>query len=387
MFIKNQFEIWIQAPCIVTQIVDLIRNNESYVVLNYLCVQLMVQMSPFIPAPKALTDFPSTLTYGKARMDVLRSHICLRVVEKAAFPLFYASLLSVLGLHHESILIRFTGLVREITEEFLMSVESSPPLENRVKNTIKRIVSGINFQVLGPLWLKDDLMSTWYLSPASNTTAFETYVELHECAFVQTLSFGSSGRWTRSAFRSTCWHERYSSTIYVPALVFNITLPLSEKSRHLCRAAVRVVGCIFDAILAETNSTSVESLLSEEGTAKLRNTATCYGLDGLEPPSTSLRDALTVEFAFRHFDKSVKKSVNPLRLRLPQGKVLTSSQLFFVYLMLQHCEKKGGLDTLKLGSAQNLNFVLSRDSNFAAAFNCSRGSPMNPGKKCSSYRV
>ncbi|XP_075743960.1 uncharacterized protein LOC142802798 [Rhipicephalus microplus] len=318
MFIKNQFEIWIQAPSIVTQIVELIRNTESYVVLNYLCVQLMVQMSPFIPAPKALTDFHSTLTYGKARTDVLRSHICLRAVEKAAV---------------------------------------------------------------------DDFMSTWYFSPASNATAFETYVELHERTFVQTLSFGSSGRWTRSAFSSTCWHERYPSTIYVPALVFNITLPLSEKSRHLCRAAVRVVGCIFDAILAETNSTSVETLLSEEGTAKLRNTATCHGLDGLDPPSTSLRDALTVEFTFRHFEKSVKKSANPLRLHLPQGKVLTSSQLFFVYLMLQHCEKKGGLDTLKLGSAHNLNVVFSRDSNFAAAFNCSRGSPMNPGKKCSSYRV
>ncbi|KAL1435413.1 hypothetical protein MTO96_000090 [Rhipicephalus appendiculatus] len=235
-------------------------------------------------------------------------------------PLFYASFLSVLGLHHESVLLRFADLVKEIVAEFVTSVEGSSLFDKRVTNKIKRIVSGINFRVLGPSWLKDGLMSTKNFSPVSNATAFETYVELHERAFVKTLSLGSAGRWTRSAFSTTCWHERYPSTIYVPALVFNITLSLSETSRHVSRAAVRVISCIFDAILAETNSTSLESWLSKEGAAKLRNTVICYGLDGLDPPPRSLRDALTIEFAFRHFEKSVKNSPNPLRLRLPQGK-------------------------------------------------------------------
>ncbi|KAH6938528.1 hypothetical protein HPB50_010274 [Hyalomma asiaticum] len=386
MFIKNQAKIWTRAPHIVTQIVELARNTEPYVVFNYLCVRLMVQMSPFIPPSKALTDFHSTLTYGKVRTGVPRSHICLRVVEKAAFPLFYASFLSIFGLRHELVLRRFASLVKDIAEGFVTSVESSPLFGKRARTTIKRIVSNINFQVLGPSWLKDGLISMKYFSPTSNATAFEAYVELHERMFVETLSLGSSGRWTHSAFSTTCWYERNPSTIYVPALVFNITLSLNEKPLHVCRAAVRVISCIFDAIQAETNTTSLESWLTEVPASKLHETLTCYGLDVPNLPPRSLRDALTIEFAFRHFEKSVKKSPNSLHLRLAQGKVLTSSQLFFVQLMLQRCEKKGGLDTLALGSAHDLNVVLSRDANFAAAFNCSQGSPMSKGKKCSLYR-
>ncbi|KAH7966318.1 hypothetical protein HPB49_015284 [Dermacentor silvarum] len=381
-FMKNQANIWIQAPDVVTQIMELVRNAESYVVLNYLCVRLMIQMAPFIPPSKALADFYSTLTYGKVRTDVPRSHICLRAAERAAFPLFYTSLLSILGLHQDSVLLRFASLVKDISKEFLNSVASSSLFDKYTRAIIKRIVSDINFQVLAPAWLKDGIMSMKYFSPVSNATAFENYVELHERTFVETLALGSSGRWTHSAFSTTCWYERNPSTIYVPALAFNITLPLNDQPLHLCRAAVRVVNCIFDALLAETNSTSLERWLTKGTAAKLHNVVICYGLDKLHSPLRSLRDALTTEFAFRHFEKSVKNSPNSLHLRLVQGKVLTSAQLFFVHLMLQRCEKKGGLDTLALGSAHDLNVVLSRDANFAAAFNCSQGSPMNPGKQC-----
>ncbi|XP_070385893.1 neprilysin-2-like [Dermacentor albipictus] len=384
-FVKNQANIWIQAPYVVTQILELVRKAESYVVLNYLCVRLMIRMAPFIPPSKTLVDFYSTLTYGKVRTDVPRWHICLRAMEKAAFPLFYTSLLSILGLYQDSVLLRFASLVKDITTEFLNSVESSSFFDKDARAIIKRIVSDINFQVLGPAWLKDGIKSMKYLSPVSNVTAFETYIELHERTFVETLALGSSGRWTRSAFSTTCWYERNPSTIYVPALAFNITLPLNEEPQplHLCRAAVRVISCIFDAVLTETNSTSLERWLTKGTAAKLHNVVICYGLDKLHSPLRFLRDALTTEFAFRHFEKSVKSTPNSLHLRLIQGKILTSAQLFFVYLMLQRCEKKGGLDTLTLGSAHDLNVVLSRDANFAMAFNCSQGSPMNPEKQCS----
>ncbi|KAK8785215.1 hypothetical protein V5799_008418 [Amblyomma americanum] len=385
---KDSPNVWLQASGIVSQVLKLVRSTEPYIVINFLCVRLMVQVSPFLPPSKALSDFYATLAYGKVRTDVPRWQLCLRSSEKALLPLFYKSLLTVLDLRHDLTAFRFRTLVGNIASGFLSGVDNSPLFDEAAKAAIRALVPEIKLEVLAPASVKEASLFATYVDKlsVSKATAFETYAELHEQTFLATLSHGSSGRWTRSAFSTTCWYERNPNIIYVPALVFNVTLPAREEPMQLTRAAPRVASCIFDALLVEANNIDSSSWFNQETRSRLRNTSRCLNVQKSRPSMALIRDALSTQFAFDNFQHSVKQHNKSLSVRLLQGKVLTSAQLFFVHLMLQRCKKKGDLDTQSHSSAHDLNTVLSNDRNFAAAFNCSPGSPMN-SQKCHVSRV
>ncbi|EEC03233.1 conserved hypothetical protein [Ixodes scapularis] len=65
------------------------------------------------------------------------------------------------------------------------------------------------------------------------------------------------------------------------------------------------------------------------------------------------------------------------------GLQFSSSQIFFVAHCAKMCELSKGLEKDRLSSHAKCNAPLRHEANFAHAFKCSAGSPMNPEQRCS----
>ncbi|KAH9370912.1 hypothetical protein HPB48_019728 [Haemaphysalis longicornis] len=231
-FTEGDRHVWVQAGDAVSKIVELVRNAERHVVLNFLCVRLIAQASAFVPVSNGVADLYTTLTYGKFRTSIPRWKLCLRAAEKAVFPLFYSFFLSKLRLRDRLTVARLSALVADVANNFANGIDTSPHFDNNAKAAIGKIISGLKLQIISPQWLTDSYLLMKYtdnLRAMPNAAAFETYVALHERTFLEMLLHGSSNRWIRSAFSTSCWYQPDPQTLYVPALLFNVTLGAGKK--------------------------------------------------------------------------------------------------------------------------------------------------------------
>lgn len=381
-------DVLIESPAFVSKMLEIVKGAETHSVMNYLGVRLMIETSPFIPHSD-LTDFYGVLLYGKRRSSLPRWQLCIRVVEKALFPLVYFSLFTDLKLHVS--VRRFVDLTSEIIAEFVRGINASSYLGDGSKAAIQNVISNTHLRVLGPNWLTDPALVDSFADKTPPITgskkALESYVATYEYTFVDSLKRGSAQRWARPAFGAECWYEHSTKTIYVPILVFNVTHALDHTidALQLSRAAPRLNRCVFDALLSEADSTNITDHWLTEGTrTKLQELESCLGVAQKAQPSFgTLRDSLAVRLAYAHFQKSVRTSDRVLALRLQGSRVLSEARLFFVYLMLQTCENSGRLDTTRAFLAGRQWIVALRNNgDFADAYNCSAGTAMNPSKKC-----
>ena len=116
------------------------------------------------------------------------------------------------------------------------------------------------------------------------------------------------------------------------------------------------------------------------------------GLDGLKVNGKmtigeDIADNGGVREAYRAYQKYLKKNG---REKMVPGYLLTNEQLFWIGYGQVWCgnvrpqeEKRRALSDDHSPGKVRTNVVVSNQPEFAQAFNCPRGSPMNPDKKCS----
>ncbi|KAH8039124.1 hypothetical protein HPB51_005300 [Rhipicephalus microplus] len=316
--------------------------------------------------------------------------LCIRVVEKALFPLVYFSLFTDLKLHVS--VRRFVDLTHEIIAEFVRGINASSYFSNVSKAAIQNVISNTRLRVLGPDWLTNPALVDSFADKTPLITgsrrALESYVATYEYTFLDALKRGSAQRWAHPAFSAECWYEHSTRTIYVPILVFNVTHTFDHTidALQLSRAAPRLHRCVFDALISEADSTNISDYwLTEDTRVKLQELESCFDVVAhkAQPSFGRLRDSLAARLAYSHFQRSVKTSDRVLALRLQRGHVLNEARLFFVYLMLQTCESSGRLDPPSIVRAgQQWIVALRNGDDFANAYNCSVGTAMNPSSKC-----
>ncbi|KAL1435416.1 hypothetical protein MTO96_000093 [Rhipicephalus appendiculatus] len=350
----------------------------------------MIQVSPFVPH-SGLGEFYSTLLYGKRRGNLPRWELCLRAAEKAVFPLTNLGVLTDLNTYVSISGLR--NLTKDIIAEFRNDIDASPYFTPASKDIIRSVLNTTRLVVAGPDWLSDSVAIDAYVqalpvSAVGERNALDTYVIYHERTFLASLARRSPQRWSRSTFSTDCWYEPYPDTIYVPLLVFNVSRARDEgaDAMQLSRAGPRLMRCAFDALISKTRApTGVDDQWLEGKTkAKLREVEAC-----LNSPEASLmdrfvrtRDVLAANFSFARFLKAAQTSRHPLALILPPNRFVTEEQLFFIYLMLQSCEKSGGSENRVPSAGNDWNIALRSTEQFPAEFNCSPETPMNVQKKC-----
>ncbi|KAK8762732.1 hypothetical protein V5799_025995 [Amblyomma americanum] len=375
------------CPVLVNKILEIVKSAETHTVMNYLGVRLMIEMSPFIPHSD-LTVFYGALLYGRRRSPLPRWQLCIRVVEKALFPLVYISLFTDLKLHVS--VRRFVDLTREIISEFTRGIDASAYFDNSSKTAVRHVLASTQVRVLGPDWVNEPDLIDAFADKAPAITGsrkpLESYVSTYEYTFVDAMRRGSAQRWSRPAFSTECWHEPSTRTIHVPLLLFNMTEAFDDTidALQLSRAAPRLVRCIFDALLSEANSTNItEHWLSEDTRSRLQEIESCFDAHNAQSSLIRLRDSLAARIAYAHFWKIVKTSDRVLAVRMRGDRLLTDRQLFFVYLMLQACESSGRINSGAVALAgRDWTIALRNSKYFSDTFNCSVGTGMNPLRKC-----
>ncbi|CAN8027919.1 unnamed protein product [Ixodes persulcatus] len=248
-------EVYIQSPYFFSNVVGLVQKTAPHTVMNFLGVRTMIQMSPFLPQSDLL-DVYSSILYSAPRTSVPRWKLCLRTVEKAIPSLFLRSSLADIDLHGSAA--RFTELVSEIAQEFIRGTDTAALFSDSSKAAIRSIINNTDFKVLSTSWIKDNDRFNDYVgaTPSLHSNCLDSYLAAHEHSFLAGLTRSSSERWSQSTFSTNCWSERGPRTIYIPMLVFNITLAFAKdiNAFQLARAGVRIGRCIFDMLLSEINS-------------------------------------------------------------------------------------------------------------------------------------
>ncbi|KAH9374240.1 hypothetical protein HPB48_005560 [Haemaphysalis longicornis] len=130
----------------------------------------------------------------------------------------------------------------------------------------------------------------------------ETYTAVHGCTFLNSLVGGSSQRLRRSAFSADRWYQPYPMMVYVALLAFNVFEAFGHTSSPL------------------QDHPPAAASVSPRG-----------------------RDVLAARVSYAHFWEISE----PLPPRLAGWRLLTDSQLFFTYLVLETCEKTGGQRQLR----------------------------------------
>ncbi|KAL1475995.1 hypothetical protein MTO96_036865 [Rhipicephalus appendiculatus] len=374
-------EVLLKPPEFITKLVVLVKETDLHTVMNFLGVRLMLQVAPFIPR-SGLAEAYATLLYGKRRQADLRWRLCVRVVEKAMPPLFHR--VSLERLTAQVPVEEFTGLVKDIVSEFLSDVNTAPYLDGLARVAIKKIVSKTRFVTLAPAWIFNKTLIGEYgqrIPPTSSERPLQSYAAVHEYNLISSLTRPTDERWARSIFTTNCWYERGPRSIYVPVLLFNVTLLLDDRDYNfqLSRAGVRVSHCLLDMLFAEANSTDPEERwLNQATVTKIAEAQNCFGNDN---GPRQMRDAMAIRFAYGHFVRTLKPRARTMFFRLGPRQNISASQMFFVYLMLQSCEKTSRDETSsKLGVSWNT--ALRYQGAFPKEFRCPLGSSMNSDKRC-----
>ncbi|KAH7951276.1 hypothetical protein HPB52_007237 [Rhipicephalus sanguineus] len=375
-------EVLLQPPEFITKLMVLVQETDLHTVMNFLGVRLMVQVAPFIPQ-SGLAEAYATLLYGKWRQADLRWRLCVRVVEKALPPLFHR--VSLERLTAQVPTEQFTGLVRDIVAEFLSDVSTAPYFDGVARGAIQKIVSKTRFVTLAPAWIFNKTLIGEYaqrIPPTASERPLQSYAAVHEYNLVSSLTRPTYERWARSIFTTNCWYERRPRSIYVPTLLFNVTLLLDDRDYNfqLSRAGVRVSHCLLDMLFAEAYSTDPEERwLNEATVAKIAEAQHCFGNDN---GPRQMRDSMAIRFAYGHFVRALKPRARAMSFHLGPRQNVSASQMFFVYLMLQSCEKKTSRDEASSKLGVSWNAALRYQGAFPKEFRCPLGSSMNSDKHC-----
>ncbi|KAH7946279.1 hypothetical protein HPB49_022502 [Dermacentor silvarum] len=375
-------EVLSRSPEFLAKLGALVQETDLHTVMNFLGVRLMVQVAPFIPQ-SGLVDAYATLLYGKWRQADLRWKLCVRVAEKAMPPLFHR--VSLEKLTAQAPAEQFTGLVKDIVTEFLSSVSTAPYLDGVARGAIRKIVSTTRFETLAPAWIFNKTLVGEYaqrIPPTASERPLQSYAAVHEYSFVSALTRHTDERWARSTFTTNCWYERGPRSIYIPVLLFNLTLLFDNSvyNFELSRAGVRISHCLLDMLFAEANSTDPEERwLNQATVAKIAEAQRCFGRDH---GPRQMRDAMALRFAYGHFVRTLTPRGRAMSFHLGPRQNISASQMFFVYLMLQSCEKKTSRDEASPESGVSWNAALRYQGAFPEEFGCPLGSAMNSDKRC-----
>ncbi|KAH9383134.1 hypothetical protein HPB48_023869 [Haemaphysalis longicornis] len=375
-------EVSIQSPDFIARLVALVEETDLHTVMNFLGVRLMVQVAAFIPE-SGLAEAYTTLLYGKRLQGDLRWKVCIRVAEKALSPLFQRVALENFTVHVP--VTQLTDLVNEIVQQFLSGVSTMPYLDEEARAGIRNVVSKTRFETLAPTWIFNQTLVDEYARNAPSVDGgkpLQSYAAIHEYSFMSSLSRGYGARWARSIFSANCWYERKPRTMYIPALLFNATLLFDRVYNfELARAGVRISQCLLDMLFAEGNSTDpAERWLNNATAARIAEAHQCFGKDNAS--GNGLRDATALRITYSHFLRTLDPRHKEMRFHLGQHRNASATQLFFVYLLLQSCERKTSTDEAPEESMHRWNAALRNREEFLTAFGCPSGSPMVLPEHC-----
>lgn len=113
-------------------------------------------------------------------------------------------------------------------------------------------------------------------------------------------------------------------------------------------------------------------------------------VDGFASNGENAADNSGISTSYRAYQKFLSKHPEERELKVPGFEKYSSNQLFYISFAMSYCGHAKREETIRQLFSDNhsparyrINGVVSNQPEFAKAFNCPAGAPMNPKKKCS----
>ncbi|XP_064469912.1 neprilysin-21-like [Ornithodoros turicata] len=386
--IGRETEVLIEPSDYMKDLISLVRSTHQYVVLNYIAVRLMIEMSPFLPTSAyRLTHSLVESIYKRRRPHLLRWKLCIRATERAAPLLFLHA--SRLAYQTHFAVASVEKHLKALTGELDLSLNDIAILDSASKIKARKLLKRFRFSLFHPHWLTDNEKLLEFVNEMPRTQqgqGLRSFYTLRGFSFYESLHQDPDDDWLGSAFDTDC---RYSDrTVYVPALLFNFSLVNfgGNEAFQLPNAGLRIMRCVLRMILRGISSRSDNAprrWWPDLASSFLKSYELC--LQEYDIANVSTMPLVETTAAVRPV-LNVYLSERGANIRFENLQKYGAYQLFFVYYAIGFCEvshlDNATVAANSLATSLLVNVPLWNNRAFQETFQCPVGSAMNPRRKC-----
>ncbi|XP_072142276.1 neprilysin-1-like [Dermacentor andersoni] len=198
-------------------------------------------------------------------------------------------------------------------------------------------------------------------------------------------------RHASTLFNTDCLHWPQHETVVIPMGMFNHSIPTSPRERmfHVPAIGHRLAVCLFRETFPENFYKPFSVYWTRETSEALKTKEDCfskqYRANDYHAPYvfTRIGENAALRVAFEDFQQRLfTKRYLGKDYRL-ESLNMTADQVFFIYYALSYCSDYSQDSTDRKTFVQDrVNVPLMNMQEFATAFNCAAGKPMNPSKQC-----
>ncbi|XP_070388497.1 platelet binding protein GspB-like isoform X2 [Dermacentor albipictus] len=198
-------------------------------------------------------------------------------------------------------------------------------------------------------------------------------------------------RYASTLFNPDCLHWPQHETILIPMGMFNHSIPTSPRERmfHVPTIGHRLAVCLFRETFPENFYKPFSVYWTRQTSEALKTKEDCfsnqYRANNYHAPYvfTRIGENAALRVAFEDFQQRLFTKRYLGKDYRFQHLNMTADQTFFIYYALSYCSDYSQDSTDRKTFVQDrVNVPLMNMHEFATAFNCAAGKPMNPSKRC-----
>uniref|UniRef100_A0A131YWW6 Endothelin-converting enzyme n=1 Tax=Rhipicephalus appendiculatus TaxID=34631 RepID=A0A131YWW6_RHIAP len=418
---RDNSRILLKSPTFINKTLgDLVQNQPSYVVLNYLGFRMMVELSPYLPdSVSVLRNVWYTQFTGIYKPNVERWRACLHSIDRAV-PLYLLYMYSehLNKTSFREVVARMT--TDKIGRTFAENINRTKWMDGFTRYIAERKIMSQKILSFYPVWvaIKDKFLDHIAQLPAATGTdaikQYFTYVQhFRDDIFkAYTTQKARMKQWPGSVFDTDVLYDILRQAVFIPMGLFNTSVPTNSSVFvvHSARYGVRLTRAMTRMIYEksyyyDTGKVFPEMVWSETSAQNFAKKLQCFtdqysALDDPNNPGQKLNGSTVRESVFEESAaitpafKAFHQLLNVFRIwqrdfRLMNAEHLSSDKLFFIYYVLDNCVKANQDYMMYQMYGSNKAFVkervmlaLKNSREFSRVFGCQEGSPMNPQQKC-----
>ncbi|XP_075745598.1 endothelin-converting enzyme 1 isoform X2 [Rhipicephalus microplus] len=363
---RDNSRILLKSPTFINRTLeDLVKNQPSYVVLNYLGFRLMVELSPYLPdSVDVLRNVWYTQFTGIYKPNVERWRACLHSIDRAV-PLYLLYMYSehLNKTSFREVVARMT--TDKIGRTFTENINRTMWMDGFTRYIAERKIMSQKILSFYPVWvaIKDKFFEhIAQLPSATGTDAIKqyfTYVQhFRDDIFkAYTTQKARMKQWPGSVFDTEVMYDMQRQAVFIPMGLFNTSVPTNSSVFvvHSARYGVRLTRAMTRMIYEksyyyDTGKVFPEMVWSETSAQNFARKLQCFSdqysaLDDPNNPGHKLNGSTVRESVFEESAaitpafKAFHQLLNVFRIwqrdfRLMNAEHLSSDKLFFIYYVL-----------------------------------------------------
>ncbi|KAL3210710.1 hypothetical protein MRX96_008655 [Rhipicephalus microplus] len=340
--LRDDTMLAVKNPAQIVKVKSLL-SSKVQSLFYYLGLHVTVYLSPFLINGQPFEEASSFLLSGRSRSQP-KWRICVRLVDMIMPGLLMLAFEPYMNTSNIFSELMAYIMAEESRADFVDEFSHLQHFDNWTKFVISEKLEQVQMLFLFPGRYSADSTITWLVN------MIEEQVSEMNKSFEYFLKLSAI---VASKWANTTWH--FVSDV-LPLSLYNISIPTSVKEGmfHIPRIGPRISKCLFEATFGTTALNTINIPWTETTLKQFDSTSQC-----------------------------LEKYYSPQeKVMTPAHRVEENSALVIAYE--NHCTSRNSPnDTKRVIMHDRVNVPLKNSYEFASAFSCKKGAPMNPSNKCS----